>query len=78
MTLDEHGNLYIACGRAGVKVYSPQGKEIGVIAVGYASNCCFGGPDFRTLFITSGDKFLGIKTKVTGLKPLPLRLPANP
>ena len=69
LTLDEHGNLYVACGRAGVKVYSPQGKPIGVIEVPYASNCCFGGEDFTTLFITSADKFLAVPTKVRGMKP---------
>jgi len=73
MTLDEHGNLYVCCGRAGVKVYSPQGKPIGVIDVPYASNCCFGGKDFSTLLITSRDKFLGIRTKVRGAKPPCLR-----
>lgn len=69
MTLDEHGNLYVACGPAGIKVYSPQGKPIGVIKVPYASNCVFGGREFSTLFVTSRDKFLGIPTKVCGIKP---------
>ncbi|MHC4176113.1 MAG: SMP-30/gluconolactonase/LRE family protein [Planctomycetota bacterium] len=69
MTLDEHGNLYICCGRAGVKVYSARGKPIGAIEVPYASNCCFGGSDFGTLLVTSRDMFLGIKTKVRGIKP---------
>jgi gluconolactonase len=73
MTLDATGNLFIACGGAGVKVYTPDGKPVGIIKVPYASNVCFGGKDFRTLFITSGNKFLGIETKVVGLKPLPLR-----
>ncbi len=77
MTLDAKGNLYIACGRNGVVIYSPQGKRIGTIGpergVPYASNCCFGGPDFRTLLITSRDKFLGIPMKVQGVKPLPAR-----
>jgi len=77
MTLDAEGNLYIACGRLGVVIYSPTGKKIGTLGtdrgIDYASNCCFGGPDFRTLFITSRDKFLGIAMKVQGLKPLPAR-----
>ena len=73
MTLDEHGNLYICCGRAGLKVFSPQGEPIGLIELPYASNCCFGGPDFTTLFVTSADKFLGIPTKVRGIKPPCLR-----
>jgi gluconolactonase len=69
MTLDERGNLYIACGPAGVKVYSATGAAIGVISVPYASNLVFGGPDFSTLFITSRDKFLGIRTKAHGIRP---------
>ena len=73
MTLDEHGNLYVACGRAGIKVYSPDGKSIGTIKVPYASNCVFGGKDFKTLYVTSRDTFLGIETKVRGIKPPCLR-----
>jgi gluconolactonase len=77
MTLDQSGNLYVACGRVGIKVYSSSGEPVGVIGaemgVPYASNCCFGGPDFDTLFITSADKFLGLKTKVRGVPPLPAR-----
>jgi len=76
MTLDEGGNVYVACGRAGVKVYSADGEPVGAIGetygVPHASNCCFGGKDFSTLYMTSRDKFLGIKTKVRGVKPLPL------
>ena len=44
----------------------PHGKPIGVIEVPYASNCVFGGKEFKTLYVTSADKFLGIKTKVRG------------
>jgi gluconolactonase len=73
LTLDEHGSLYICCGRAGLKVFSPRGQPIGLIELPYASNCCFGGPDFTTLFVTSADKFLGIPTKVRGVKPPCLR-----
>jgi gluconolactonase len=70
MTLDEHGNVYIACGKAGVKVYAPDGRAVGTIAVEYASNCVFGGKDFSTLYVTSRDKFVGIATLVRGVKPL--------
>lgn len=74
MTADAQGNLYFACGRAGVKVYSREGKPLGDISasygVPYASNVCFGGKDFRTLLITSRDQFLGIETKVVGARPL--------
>lgn len=73
LTLDEHGNLYICCGQAGVKVYSADRESLGVIAVPYASNTCFGGADFTALFITSSDRFLRIQTNVRGILPPPLQ-----
>ena len=48
LTLDEHENLYICCGKAGLKIYDRQGQPVGRIDV-HAANCCFGGRDFRTL-----------------------------
>jgi gluconolactonase len=77
MTLDEHGNLYVCCGAAGVKIYSPARDLIGRIAVPYASNCVFGGPDFSTFFITSRDQFLAVSTKVHGIKPPGFRRPSS-
>jgi gluconolactonase len=74
LTLDHEGNVYAGCGGAGVKVCSPEGRVIGVIKVGYVSNLCFGGPDFKTLYLTSIDKFLALPMKVVGIKPLPLRV----
>jgi gluconolactonase len=73
MTLDEHENLYICCGKAGLKIFDRAGSPIGKINI-HAANCCFGGPDFRTLCIASADQFLGLRTNVTGLKPLALRV----
>jgi gluconolactonase len=72
MTLDEHDNLYICCGKAGLRIHDRAGAAIGRIAV-HAANCCFGGRDFRTLCVASADRFLGIRTRVAGLEPLPLR-----
>jgi gluconolactonase len=69
LTLDEHGNLYVACGKVGVCVYAPDGKIIGTIKVPYVSNVTFGGKDFRTLFITSAKVVYAIETKVRGMKP---------
>ena len=73
MTLDANGNLYIACGRAGVLIYDKEGKKIGTLAgdhgIPYASNCVFGGPNFSILYITAADKFLGIPTKTKGICP---------
>ncbi len=72
MTLDEHDNLYVCCGRNGLKIFDCNGVAVGHLDV-HAANCCFGGRDFRTLCIASGDKMLGIRTQVVGLKPLPAR-----
>lgn len=72
LTLDQHNNLYVCLGKGGLEIFDTQGERIGQIDV-HAANCCFGGPDFSTLCIASADKFLGIRAKATGMKPLPLR-----
>jgi gluconolactonase len=74
LTLDQHDNLYICCGKNGLKIYDRAAQFIGRIAV-HAANCVFAAPDFRTLCIASADKFLGIRTSVIGMKPLALRVP---
>jgi sugar lactone lactonase YvrE len=73
LTLDEEGNLYVCLGRDGMKIYSREAQWLGVLDMLHASNCCFGGPDFATLYVTSVDKFLAINTKVVGIKPPCLR-----
>ncbi len=73
MTLDEHDNLYVCCGKAGLKIFDRDARPIGRIEV-HAANCVFGAPDFRTLCIASADKFLALRTNVSGMKPLELRL----
>ena len=65
MTLDERGNLYLT--RAGVHVYSPQGKRIAVIETPERpANICFGGKDRRTLFITAQKGFYSVRMAVQG------------
>jgi gluconolactonase len=72
MTVDEHGNLW-ATGPGGVHVFTPQGRELGLISTGAAiSNCTFGGPDGRTLFMTSTHALAALRTSVRGA---PARLP---
>ncbi len=49
---DRKGNLYLACG--GIAIYTPDGKlrrRIGTPE--QPTDCAFGGPDLRTLFITA-------------------------
>jgi gluconolactonase len=72
LTLDDHDNLYVCCGAAGLKVYDRDKRHVGTLDV-HAANCCFGGRDFKTLMIASRDKFRAVATQVTGIKPPPLQ-----
>jgi gluconolactonase len=70
--VDERGNLW-ATGPGGVHVFTPQGRELGLISTGVAiSNCTFGGRDGRTLFMTSTHELAAVRTRVRGA---PVRLP---
>jgi gluconolactonase len=72
MTVDEQGNLW-ATGPGGIHVFTPQGRELGLISTGAAiSNCAFGGPGGRTLFMTSTHRLVAVRTNVRGG---PLRIP---
>ena len=72
MTVDERGNIW-ATAPGGVHVLAPDGRELGVILHEKAiSNCAFGGPDDRTLFMTASDEVLSLRTNVRGA---PIRMP---
>ena len=80
MCLDSEGNLYVTAGAnrkypnqnldnpAGVYVFSPEGKLLGIIRVpeDMVTNCCFGGSDMKTLYITAGKTLWQVRTKVQG------------
>ena len=73
MTVDDRGNLW-ATGPGGIHVFTPNGRELGLISTGAAiSNCTFGGADGRTLFLTSTHVLAALRTNVRGG---PLRFPA--
>jgi gluconolactonase len=72
MTLDQHGDLYVCCGKAGIRIFDRDALPVGTLPM-HAANICFGGPDFQTLLIASADKFLSLATQVEGLKPVMLR-----
>jgi gluconolactonase len=62
---DEKGNLYVA-GKA-IHVYSPDGKLIHTIELkNPASNCGFGEPDGKTLFIASGPEVFRARLPLKG------------
>ncbi|MCB9384345.1 MAG: SMP-30/gluconolactonase/LRE family protein [Bryobacterales bacterium] len=81
MAIDVDGNLYGAAGDngnlpenpAGVYVITPEGKLAGVIPVSEdpITNCTFGGPDLKTLYVTSGKTLYTIQTKTSGFLVYP-------
>jgi gluconolactonase len=53
--LDVDGRIYMAGGGHVVTIYEPDGTVVGELACPgehpVSTNCCFGGPDLRTLFV---------------------------
>ncbi|WP_447008984.1 SMP-30/gluconolactonase/LRE family protein [Saccharothrix sp. DSM 118769] len=74
-TVDCAGNVYWASHEEGrVHVFSPAGERLGTISAGRSTtNAAFGGPDGRTLYITSGVPGGGF-----GLYRVDLGVPGNP
>ncbi|MDQ7808605.1 SMP-30/gluconolactonase/LRE family protein [Amycolatopsis sp. A133] len=74
-TVDCAGNLYWASYDEGlVHVFSPSGAQLGTISAGRnTTNAAFGGPDGRTLYLTSGVSGGGF-----GLYQTHLNVPGNP
>ena len=75
MCLDIDGNIVATAGwevaGAGpmIYVFTPTGRvlETHPVACNRPTNCCFGGPDMSTLFVTSTDgHFFKAKTDRTG------------
>ncbi|MBI1353585.1 MAG: SMP-30/gluconolactonase/LRE family protein [Acidobacteria bacterium] len=81
MAVDVDGNLYGAAGsntgppenRAGVYVISPAGELLGRIPIpeDAVTNCAFGGPGLKTLYVTAGKQLFRIKTSVQGFVAYP-------
>lgn len=67
MSIDEKGNVYLT--EADVIVISPDGKEVERIKVPeQPANVCFGGKEFKTLFITARTGFYAVEMSVKGAK----------
>jgi gluconolactonase len=82
---DREGRLYVAAGRnksnlpyesagkfkGGVYIISQEGKLLDFIAipVDEVTNCAFGGPDWKTLFITAGGTLWSIPVTTPGWVP---------
>jgi gluconolactonase len=83
MTIDSQGNLYVAAGlhntrgtsetldtRCGIHVFSPDGqlKEFVPIPEDTVTNCAFGGPDWKTLYVTAGKTLFRIRFDIEGTR----------
>jgi gluconolactonase len=81
MAIDELGNLYIAAGlhkprstsetldtRPGIHVVTPAGELVAFVQTpeDTITNCRFGGPDLKTLYITCGTQLMSLRTQIAG------------
>ncbi len=67
---DRDGRVYTTS-RMGIQILDQIGRVNAILPVpsGQASNCCFGGPGFDILYVTSRDKVYRRKLKVKGANP---------
>jgi gluconolactonase len=64
MKCDQRGNVWVTA-PGGVWVYAPSGELLGKVrAPELVGNLCWGGPDFRTLFLTATHSVYTVPTKV--------------
>lgn len=81
MCVDSQGHLYIAAGihrprgphetadvPPGVYIFSPSGECQGRIPIpeDVLTNCTFGGPDLKTLYVTAGKTLFQVRTAIPG------------
>ncbi len=66
MKLDDQGNLYVT-GPGGLWVATPEGEHLGTIEFPQApANLCFGGPDYKTIFVTARTGLYSIAVNAAG------------
>ncbi len=83
MSIDVEGNLYAAAGlhrprgtsetldtKTGIHVISPQGILLQHIPIpeDTITNCAFGGPDMKTLYVTAGKTLFKVRTQIAGTR----------
>jgi len=65
--VDVNGNLYATTNRNYIRVYDSNGRCLGDIVTPEGTrNCAFGGPDYKTLFITAMTSVYCVRLKVQG------------
>lgn len=69
MCIDAKGHVYTTAA-GGLHVFDAAGGKLGVIPVPeHPANVCFGGGDYRTLFVTARTSLYAIPAKIPGAKP---------
>ena len=83
LCMDSQGNLYAAAGlnrrrgssetldtKAGMYMFAPSGKLLEFIPIpeDTLTNCTFGGPDLRTLYVTAGKTLFRIQRPIAGTR----------
>jgi gluconolactonase len=70
MSIDVKGNIYGMAGSGkigGLYVFSPEGKQLAFLATPETpTNCCFGGKDHKTLYVTAGKSLYRMKVNFEG------------
>src|SRR5262249_39319106 len=70
MTVTTDGMIVATAGSkdaAGIYFFSPEGKKLGFLPTPEdPSNCCFGGADRKTLYVTAGKSLYRVKLAVAG------------
>lgn len=66
LRVDAKGNIWTS-GPGGILIISPEGKHLGSILTNRpTANCAFGDADHQTLYITSNESLLRVRTNVKG------------
>ncbi|HTE85812.1 MAG TPA: SMP-30/gluconolactonase/LRE family protein [Dehalococcoidia bacterium] len=67
MKVDSEGRVFCT-GPGGIWVFTPDGDQIGIIETPeVTANLAFGGPDLRTMFLTSSTSVYTLRVKTPGL-----------
>lgn len=76
---DRDGRVYVAS-RLGIQVLDQMGRVNAILPLpaGQASNLCFGGADFDTMYVSAGDKVYRRKLKVHGANAFEKPFKPNP
>lgn len=72
MTVSTEGLIVAAAGAgktAGVTVFKPDGTKVGFLPTPEdPSNCCFGGKEMKTLYVTAGKSLYRVDSNMTGVR----------